>query len=247
MGGTRPDHLALFPQAPPPPHPSPTEGEGGRETPHDRGVPQAALDRLRLTQILSPAFPIGAFAHSQGLEWAIASGRVTTGTDLQDWIAAVISHGSGKSDAIFISLARREGADLAELADLYDAYLPSAGRGLEAAELGRGFQTLTDPTAVPLPYALAVGRETASLAVPEAEVLALFLQSLAAQLISVAVRFLPLGQTAGQRVLAILAPVIAETARRCTGAGPEALTTFTPGADIAAMAHAAMETRIFRT
>jgi len=206
-----------------------------------------ALDRLRLTQFLSPAFPIGAFAHSQGLEWAIASGRVRTGADLQDWITAVIAEGSGKSDAIFLSLARREGADLAALAELYDAYLPAAERAVEAAELGRGFQTLTDPKAPPLPYALALGRETARLAAPEAEVLALFLQSLAAQLISVAVRFLPLGQTAGQRVLSALAPVITATASKCTGAGTEALTTFTPGADIAAMAHATMETRIFRT
>lgn len=205
------------------------------------------LERLRLTQILSPAFPIGTFAHSQGLEWAIASGRVRTGADLQDWIAAVIADGSGKSDAIFISLARREGADLATLAALYEAYLPAAGRGLEAAELGRGFQTLTDPDAPLLPYALAIGRATASLAVPEAEVLALYLQSLAAQLISVAVRFMPLGQTAGQRALSALAPVIIDTARACTGAGAEALTTFTPGADMAAMAHATMETRVFRT
>ncbi|OYX26487.1 MAG: hypothetical protein B7Z10_03220 [Rhodobacterales bacterium 32-66-7] len=248
VGGPRPKRQALILQPSPPPHPSPTEGGGGRrsfgggdatgEVSDQLHVP--ALDRLRLTQILSPAFPIGAFAHSQGLEWAIASGRIRNEADLQHWIAAIIIDGSGKSDAIFVSLARRDGADLSALVQLYDAYLPAAGRGVEAAELGRGFQTLTDPTATPLPYVLALGRETACLAVPEAEVLALFLQALAAQLISVAVRFLPLGQTAGQRVLAALAPVIADTACRCSGAGTE-------GADIAAMAHATMETRIFRT
>lgn len=211
----------------------------------DRGTP--ALDRLRLTQILSSAFPIGAFAHSQGLEWAIATGRIKTGSDLADWIEAVIRFGSGRSDAVFLSLARRVETDLADLTTLYDAYTPSAGRALEAAELGRGFGHLTDPKAPALPYILALRRETASLRVPEAEIIGLFLQSLAAQLISVAVRFLPLGQAEGQRVLGALAPVIADMAKACAGAGEDALWTFTPGADIAAMAQASMETRIFRS
>ena len=207
----------------------------------------AELDRLRLTQILSPAFPIGAFAHSQGLEWAIASGRVTNGAALADWIAGSLAHGSGRTDAVFLSLARRPEADLAALAALYDSYLPAAGRALEAAELGQGFRSLTAPDAPALPYVLALGRETASLAVPETEILALFLQGLAAQLISVAVRFLPLGQAEGQRVLASLAPLIATTASDCTGADEDQLWSFTPGADIAAMAQAGMETRIFRS
>jgi urease accessory protein len=205
------------------------------------------LDRLRLTQILSPAFPIGSFAHSQGLEWAMASGRVCNGQDMQSWIEAVIAHGAGHSDAVFLSLARRPDADFDALSELYAAYLPAANRALEAAELGRGFQTLTNPGANPLPYILALGRETATLDLPEAEIIGLYLQCLAAQLISVAVRYMPLGQTEGQRILAALAPIIAQTAEACAGAGPEALGTFTTGADIAAMSHETMETRIFRT
>ncbi len=207
----------------------------------------ASADRLRLTQILSPAFPIGAFAHSQGLEWAIAMGEVTNGTALHHWIAAVLRHGSGRQDAVFVALARRPGADFEALAAVYAAYLPSAARALEAEELGRGFCAMTDPAAMHLPYALAVGRETAGLDVAEPEILALFLQSLAAQLVSVAVRFMPMGQGEGQRILAALAPLIAEIASDCSGAGVEDLWAFTPGADLAAMAHETMETRIFRT
>lgn len=210
-------------------------------------LPMADLDRLRLTQILSPAFPIGAFAHSQGLEWAIATERVRNGKGLQDWIEAVIAHGSGHSDAVFLSMSRRPGADFAELGDLYNAYVPSAERALESSELGRGFRALTNPEAPALPYVLALGLATSPLAIPETEVIALYLQTLAAQLVSVAVRFLPLGQAEGQRILAALAPVILATARSCTGARTEALSTFTTGADIAAMAHETMETRIFRT
>lgn len=241
LGGTPPKPTS------PPPHPSPPKGGGSRASTGGGSRPDPALDHLRLTQILSPAFPIGAFAHSQGLEWAIATGRVTTGAALQDWIDTVLRFGSGRSDAVFLSLVRHADADLAALAALYAAYLPAAERALEAAELGRGFRTLTNPESPSLPYVLSLGQETARLQVPEEEILALFLQSLAAQLISVTVRFLPLGQAEGQRILAALAPAIADTARACTGAGEDALWTFTPGADIAAMAHETMETRIFRT
>ena len=207
----------------------------------------ADLDRLRLTQILSPAFPIGSFAHSQGLEWAIAEGRVRDGAGMQDWVAAVIGRGSGFADAVFLSMARADGTDLRALAELYEAYLPSVGRRLEAAELGRGFRAVTDPGAPDLPYVLALARETSALQVPEVEVLGLYLQALAAQLLSVAVRFMPMGQGEAQRVLAALAPVIADAAQRAEGACEEALFTFNIGADIAAMAQEHMETRIFRS
>ena len=206
----------------------------------------ADLDRLRLTQILSPAFPIGSFAHSQGLEWAIASGAVRDGARMEAWVSAVIRQGSGFADAVFLSMGRRPGADFAALAELYEAYIPSAGRRLEAAELGRGFRALTGP-AEGLPYILAVARETAPLEVPEVEVLGLYLQALAVQLLSVAVRFMPMGQAEAQRVLAALAPVIADAAQRASGADENVLFTFTPGADIAAMAQEHMETRIFRS
>lgn len=207
----------------------------------------AEIDRLRLTQILSPAFPIGSFAHSQGLEWAIAEGRVRNGTAVQDWVTAVIARGSGFADAVFLSMGRVDGADHVALAELYDAYLPASGRRLEATELARGFRALTDAEAPELPYVLALARETALLDVPEIEVLGLYLQALAAQLLSVAVRFMPMGQAEAQRILAELAPVIADAARQASGAGEEALFTFTPGADIASMAQEHMETRIFRS
>ena len=60
-------------------------------------------DRLRLVQWLSPAFPIGAFAYSQGLESAIAAGDLRRAADVEGWITAVLRHGSGRSDAILLA------------------------------------------------------------------------------------------------------------------------------------------------
>ena len=205
---------------------------------------------LTLTQWLSPAFPIGAFAHSQGLEAAIASGQVTDAASLQDWIEGVLLFGSARNDAIFL-LAARNGGDLADLSDLARAYMPSQGRALEAAELGRAFaaqvSAITGQDLGAMPYPLAIGAATRGLAVTDAQVLALWLQGLASQLVSVAVRFMPLGQSAGQRIIHCLAPLIADTADTCSTLTLNDLGSCTWGADMAGMMQETMDIRIFRS
>ncbi|WP_372840814.1 urease accessory protein UreF [Phaeovulum sp.] len=210
----------------------------------------AFQDSLRLTQLLSPAFPIGAFAHSQGLEAAIADGIVHDAASLESWISTVLRFGSGHMDAVFISLARQMAMEADALTDLYYAYSASSERAQEAAELGRGFQALVsamgDP-APPLPYAIALGLATRNLCVSTPEVLGLWLQSLSAQLVSVAVRFMPMGQAEGQRVIAALTPTIAQIAAALADATVDDLYSFTPGADMASIRHETQEIRIFRT
>lgn len=223
---------------------------GGTLTTRTPFKKMADADRLRLLQWLSPGFPIGAFAYSQGLEAAIAAGDVRDAAGLQDWIAAVLTHGAGRMDAVFLALARGEG-DAQDLADLARAMAGSAERLTEMTEQGRAFgQTIAAITGVEqpaLPYALAVGHATRMLGVDTAEVIMLWLQGLAAQMTSVAVRFLPLGQTEGQQVLARLAPLIAGLAETYATLGPDDLYNTTPGADLAAMRHETMDVRIYRT
>jgi urease accessory protein len=208
-------------------------------------------DRLRLVQWLSPAFPIGAFAYSQGLEVAISDGDVRTAQDLEAWIAAILRHGSGRIDAILLAHARRPGADLAGLTDLILALAASAERVTELNEQGRAFalaiSAITGTDHPARPYPLAVGAATAPLRVSTAEVLTLWLQGLAAQLTSAAVRFVPLGQTDGQMVLARLAPRITALAAEYAEAPLSALHSSAFRADIAAMRHETFPVRIFRT
>lgn len=208
-------------------------------------------DRLRLVQMLSPAFPVGAFAHSQGLEQAISAGSVTDQASLEGWIRAVLSHGAGRLDAAFLGAARDDSACIETVSAHYLALMPSPGRDREARELGEGFCRLMGAmgVAVPprLPLPVAVGVATRGLAVATPEVLALWLQGVAAQLVSVAVRFMPLGQAAGQAVLSRLAPLIAALAEAAAEAPFEHAWSFTPGADIASIRQGQMETRIFRS
>jgi urease accessory protein len=206
-------------------------------------------DRLTLAQLLSPAFPIGSYAYSQGLEQAMTDGTVHDGQTLTDWVAAIMQHGSARTDAILAAHARH--SDPQTLANLAYAYAASSERATEmrdqAAAFAQVLQTLTGTPQPPLPYAIALGHATRTLNLPTEEILALFLQSLAAQLISAAVRFLPLGASEGQFVLAKLAPLITQTAQTCAAAPVSALATSTLGADIAAMRHETLPVRIFRS
>lgn len=206
------------------------------------GIPMLDADHLRLVQILSPAFPIGSFAYSQGLESAINDGLIWDAGSLKNWISAVLEHGSGRTDAILLAHARL-GDDLSDLAM---SLSPSMERSLETLEQGRAFGALTGLTKIyPLP--IAVGLATRDLTVVTQTVLTLWLQGLAGQLVSVGVRFIPLGQTAGQQVLAELAETILQIVQQAATAPLTAIYSTAMGADLATMRHETQEVRIYRT
>lgn len=209
----------------------------------------AAADRLALVQMLSPAFPVGGYAYSQGLEQAIVDGTVRDAASLAAWIAALMEHGSGWMDAVLVALART--GDAANLADLAYAYAPSAERYTEMHDQGTAFggliarMTGTAPPA--LPYTVAFGHATRNMGLVMEEVLAHWLHAYAAQLISAAVRFIPLGGAEGQAVLASLAPLILQTANRAASASVDDLHSASFSADMATMRHETLEVRIFRS
>ncbi len=204
-------------------------------------------DRLRLAQWLSPAFPVGSYAYSQGLEQAITDGHVATPETLTDWITAVLTHGSARIDAILLAHARTED----DLSDLAYAYATSTERHSEMRDQGAAFgpliAALTGKPQPPLPYALAIGHASRSLDLPTTEILGFFLHAVAAQLTSVAVRFVPMGAADGQKVLASLAPLITTLAARYATEPLTALTSATFGADLAAMHHETRPVRIYRS
>jgi len=204
-------------------------------------------DHLRLVQWLSPGFPIGSFAYSQGLETAITARAVHDLPGLQGWISQILTTGSARTDAILLAHTRK-GADVRDLAL---ALASSAERQTEMMEQGRAFgQTIAAITGTPqplLPYALAVGHATRLLSVTTADVLTHFLMGAASQLTSVGVRLIPLGQTNGQRLLASLTPLIADLAPRYSTLPLSAIGTATLGADLAAMQHETLDIRLYRT
>ncbi|MES2666059.1 MAG: urease accessory UreF family protein [Pseudomonadota bacterium] len=206
---------------------------------------------LRLVQWLSPAFPTGGFAYSHGLEVSIAGGEVTTAAQVQAWMGQILRHGAGRQDAILLTHALRPGADLDGLASLARALAPSAERLAETLQQGAAFArataALTGQDHAPRPLPIAVGQAAKGLNLPPEQVIALYLHSFAANLVSVAVRFVPLGQTEGQAVLQALHPLITALAGEAAKARLDDITSSTFRADMAAMQHETMDVRIFKT
>lgn len=207
--------------------------------------------RLLAVQLLSPAFPTGAFAYAQGLEWAMDAGLVGDGAALAEWLGDVLEYGSGWSDAVILSLSLRPGADHAALDDLARAMCLTAERLTETLEQGRAFAAtsaaLTGGSDAPAALPVAVGRALSGLDLPRAEVIALYLHGQALNLIQAAVRFMPLGQAEGQRILAALSPLILHLAARAAEASEADLGGCAIGTELAQARHETMQTRIFRT
>ncbi|WP_108259624.1 urease accessory protein UreF [Mangrovicoccus ximenensis] len=210
----------------------------------------AAQDLLTLVQWLSPAFPLGSFAFSHGLEHAVSTGTIRDGAGLEDWLSGLLAHGSGRCDAVLLSMVLG-GADPAETDALAAALAAAPERHQESLTQGRSFIATTNAllgTSWPeMVLPVAVGLQARRLSLAPETVIGLYLQSFAANLVLGAVRLVPLGQTEGQRVIAALGPLIGRLSQELAGSGQEALWSAAPGADLAAMAHEHQEVRLFRS
>lgn len=210
-----------------------------------------AAGLMTLVQWLSPAFPTGGFAYSHGMEQVIHDGGIASGADLEAWLADVLRFGAGKQDAILLSAALEAGADHAALGALAVALQPSAERLRETADQGAAFaravSALTGQEMASYPLPVAVGSAAQGLGLEKSQVIALYLHAFSSNLISVTVRFVPLGQTEGQAALAALHPLIQSIADTAAGQGVDAIESAAFGADLAAMRHEGLDVRIFKT
>lgn len=217
----------------------------------DTTTAMSDADLLTLTQWLSPAFPVGAYAYSHGLEAAIADGEVHSAETLKAWLEDVLRFGAGRSDAILLVHALRAEAELEDIAALAEALSASAERHRETQEQGAAFtravNALTGAERPPMALPVAVGAAAAGLSLPPERIVALYLHAFASNLVSVAVRFVPLGQTEGQAVLSALHPGIAEIAAEACVAPLSEIGTACFGADMASIRHERQDVRLFKT
>ena len=220
---------------------------------------------LRLQSWLSPAFPIGAFSYSHGLEYAVEAGLVHDRESLVDWLAADLRHGSGRNEAIFLATAlRADDEQIIEIAELAAASFGSSGLALEGLSQGEAFLTtvrrawpnaaleqraglLADqPTLAPT-LAIAVAMTCRAYGIDPMDTLHLFLQAWSANLINAAVRLVPLGQTDGQLAQAALEETVLATAEDAAMATLDDLGSAALMVDWASMQHESQYTRLFRS
>lgn len=216
-------------------------------------VTPTSADILTLTQWLSPAYPVGGFAYSHGLEWTIDSGDVRTADDVKAWISDVIAFGSGWSDSLFLVAAYEAQSPQAEQKiDMQArAFCPSSERLQETQLLGDAFCKVTSAVwslaLASLTYPVAVGRASRLRGLPAELTTQMFLHSFMSNLAACATRLVPLGQTDSQRLVHEMTPLCAQvaTAAQTADLGELSATCFL--ADIASMKHETQYSRMFRT
>lgn len=226
----------------------------------------SAAQATRLATWLSPSFPIGAYAYSHGLERAVEFGSVRDEPSLLSWLVGLLEYGSARNEVVLFGSAYTAARDLdewIEVAELGAALRPSAEFGLEAEAQGAAFvaavldawpcDELRERTArltrlgIPITLPVAVGTTCRLRELPRVGSATLYLHSFLANLVSAGVRLIPLGQAAGQRVLASLEPAVVQTAASHAHSGPEDVGSSTPRAEILSMQHETQHTRLFRS
>jgi len=230
------------------------------------GVTHAAsLMRLvRLLQLASPALPIGGYSYSQGLEWAVAEGTIRNAADAQRWIgdmlAIVMARGeaplawrllrtAGNDWPAFIDWnawyrASRETAELAAETMQMGGSLVKLARDLDLLDTAVS-ERLPELHPITLPAAFALTARGFGVAADAA--LAGFIWSWLENQVLAAVKLVPLGQVAGQRMLWALGAMIPATITAAAALGDDDIATFAPGLALASSRHETQYSRLFRS
>ena len=219
----------------------------------------------RLLAWLSPAYPVGGFSYSHGLEAAVEDGSVRDRAGLAGYVAAVLRAGAGRVDGALLAAAWRaaeagDGAALDAAAELAAAWRGTAETALESLQQGEAFAAVTRAAWPDARFAAFTARHPRRLAaavafgaaagfhgVPLRPALAGWLGAFAANLVSAGVRLVPLGQTDGQVATAALFPVVEEATDAALGADLDRLGTAAPVLDLLSMRHETQYTRLFRS
>lgn len=239
------------------------------EAPLERAQPPTPADvslaNAELLVWLSPSFPVGSFAFSHGMEWAVHTGEVRDAATTIAWIGTLIAHGALRNDVILAACAWRAAHEqnapaLREANQLALALAGSRERLLETTAQGNAFvTTIRAAWSSPqneralqclhgdIAYPVAVGVAAAGRDVPLADTLELFGTAVLQNLVSATIRLSAIGHTDGQRVIAALLPAVRSLARQCQNATLDDVGGAAFGSDLAALKHETQYTRLFRS
>jgi urease accessory protein len=215
----------------------------------------------RLLQLASPTLPVGAYTYSQGLEWAVESGAVTDEASALQWIGDLLQYSMGRFEApllarMMTACAARDGEHLAQLNARYLASRESAELRAESLQMAYSLLRLLDELGVdavlarqlPSPTFPAVWAGVAvQWEIDGDDALSAYLWSWLENQTMAALKSVPLGQAAGQRILLALGQRIAPLARQAHAMPEDAYSNFAPGFAIACSRHETQYTRLFRS
>jgi len=223
---------------------------------------------LRQQSWLSPAFPTGSYSYSHGIEWAVEAGHIHDRESLVDWLEADLRCGSGRNEAILFIEAWRSATEddcekLLEVAELAAAFRGTSEFALESSQQAaaclatlrrvwpdrvvESLSELQSERSVPPALAVVLGARAARQRVPYGLALPAFLQSYVANLVTAAVRLIPLGQTDGQLAIAELEQAVLAVSAQAEHATIRDLGSAAFMVDLASASHETQYTRLFRS
>jgi urease accessory protein len=221
------------------------------------------MSLTRLLQLASPALPVGAYTYSQGLEWAVEAGTVKDEATALTWIADQIEWNLGRYEAPLL-LRMMTGGDVVELDAQYLASRESAELRAETLQMGHSLKRLIDdlgessgeggvlpqgfPSVTPrLTYISVWSGLAAKWNIAPADALTAWLWSWAENQTMAALKAVPLGQAAGQRILLEIGGRIPAIVERALQLDEESTSNFAPGFAIACARHESQYSRLFRS
>jgi urease accessory protein len=202
----------------------------------------------RLLQLASPTLPVGAYSYSQGLEAAIEAGYVRDASTAQDWIGDVLELSVARMEAQV--LRAQIAAPSQALNDFFLATRETAELRAETLQMGQslarllpdlGIPVAIQEPAFPTAFALAVRHWN----IEPREAVVAYLWSWVENQVMAAIKAVPLGQTAGQKMLLSLGDRLGALAD--LKLDESAWTNFTPGLAYLSSRHETQYSRLFRS
>jgi urease accessory protein len=223
---------------------------------------------ISLLQFADGLFPAGAYAHSFGLEYYVQSGEVCDAAGVEQFLRAYLEGSAAPTDAVALlcscqaanteDLARCIALDetleaMKTVSELRDASRQMGRQTLRVANHLLGYPLLASfgeavaNEITPSHHPVVLGIIGGMIDWPPKEMAAAYLYSTSAALVGAALRLMPLGQLAGQRILRNITPLIAKLAAEVQDKTQDDMWTFAPALEIAGMRHAMLDARLFRS
>lgn len=217
---------------------------------------------IRLLQLASPTLPVGAYTYSQGLEWAVEGGIVQNESAALSWIGDCMAFGGARFESVYLAhmIKAWQAQDQSQLLVLNGDFVASRESAeLRAETLQMGYslaRLLTDLDDFPVQqlavfpgpsFPLAWGCAAAAWKMPVEDALTAYLWAWTENQVMAAVKAIPLGQTAGQRLLLDLGGRLPEFASDAARANIDSACNYLPSFAIASCRHETQYTRLFRS
>jgi urease accessory protein len=225
-------------------------------------LPIAGTALPQLLRLASPMLPVGAYAYSQGMEWAVEEGAIADEGSALAWIADLLRLNVGTLEApvwrrLYRAWQERDVGAASGWNERFIAIRETAEFRAETLQMGGALKAVLDATreidtglldqieapAFPTAFSFAAH----GLGVPLREGLTGYLWAWGENQVSAAMKLVPLGQSSGQRILVKLIALLPEITDNALGMQEDSLSNFSPALAIASSRHETQYTRLFRS